>query len=165
MAEIVSSVAGGLQGSLTGMLNKGSEWLDRIMPPERRNELMAKVSKFATEKPAMAVNLSSLHQLRLDTDNQIILVLHPVPPRPFRRAHGPLHHHDHHSRRLLHHRRSHPCTPRRSPIFRRLHRFCIDHPIAYPFHHDGCGFIHLAMGYGRILPVEMVQQERDPGNP
>ncbi|KAL8881604.1 MAG: hypothetical protein Q9192_007764 [Flavoplaca navasiana] len=54
MAELVSSVAGGLQGSLTGMVNKGSEWLDRIMPPERRNELMAKISKFATEKPAMA---------------------------------------------------------------------------------------------------------------
>ena len=57
MAELVSSVAGGLQGSLNGMLNKGSEWLDRIMPPERRNELMAKISKFATEKPAMAVCL------------------------------------------------------------------------------------------------------------
>ncbi|KAL8987783.1 MAG: hypothetical protein Q9169_008652, partial [Polycauliona sp. 2 TL-2023] len=54
MAEMISGIAGGLQGSLTGMLNKGSEWLDRIMPPERRNELMAKVSKFATEKPAMA---------------------------------------------------------------------------------------------------------------
>ncbi|KAL8923664.1 MAG: hypothetical protein Q9172_003015 [Xanthocarpia lactea] len=54
MAEMISGVAGGLQGSLTGMLNKGSEWLDRIMPPERRNELMAKISKFATEKPMMA---------------------------------------------------------------------------------------------------------------
>ena len=55
MAEMISGVAGGLQGSLTGMLNKGTEWLDRIMPPERRNELMAKISKFATEKPMMAV--------------------------------------------------------------------------------------------------------------
>ncbi|KAL8787742.1 MAG: hypothetical protein Q9213_002062 [Squamulea squamosa] len=54
MAEMISGIAGGLQGSLTGMLNKGSEWLDRIMPPERRNDLMAKVSKFATEKPMMA---------------------------------------------------------------------------------------------------------------
>ncbi|CAO1603779.1 hypothetical protein XANCAGTX0491_007357 [Xanthoria calcicola] len=54
MAEMISGVAGGLQGSLTGMLNKGTEWLDRIMPPERRNELMAKISKFATEKPMMA---------------------------------------------------------------------------------------------------------------
>ncbi|KAL8665561.1 MAG: hypothetical protein Q9168_007666 [Polycauliona sp. 1 TL-2023] len=51
---MISSVTGGLQGSLTGMLNKGSEWLDRLMPPEKRNELMAKASKFATEKPAMA---------------------------------------------------------------------------------------------------------------
>lgn len=55
MAEMISGVAGGLQGSLTGMLNKGSDLLDRFMPPERRNELMAKISKFATEKPMMAV--------------------------------------------------------------------------------------------------------------
>ncbi|KAL8805863.1 MAG: hypothetical protein Q9200_005261 [Gallowayella weberi] len=54
MAEMISGLTGGLQGSLTGMLNKGSEWLDRLMPPERRNELMAKISKFATEKPMMA---------------------------------------------------------------------------------------------------------------
>ncbi|KAL8701237.1 MAG: hypothetical protein Q9201_005016 [Fulgogasparrea decipioides] len=54
MAEIVSSVAGGLQGSLTGMVNKGSEWLDRMFPPERRNELIAKISKFAKEKPMLA---------------------------------------------------------------------------------------------------------------
>ncbi|KAL8728436.1 MAG: hypothetical protein Q9166_005398 [cf. Caloplaca sp. 2 TL-2023] len=54
MAEMISGLAGGLQGSLTGIVNKGSEWLDRIMPPERRDEIMAKISKFATEKPMMA---------------------------------------------------------------------------------------------------------------
>ncbi|KAL8939748.1 MAG: hypothetical protein Q9216_003192 [Gyalolechia sp. 2 TL-2023] len=54
MAEMVSGLAGGLQGSLNGMLNKGSDWLDSIFPPEKRNELMAKISKFATEKPMMA---------------------------------------------------------------------------------------------------------------
>lgn len=55
MAEMVSSVAGGLQGSLTGLVNKGTAWLDNIFPPERRNELSAKISKFASEKPMMAV--------------------------------------------------------------------------------------------------------------
>ncbi|KAL8690542.1 MAG: hypothetical protein Q9218_004040 [Villophora microphyllina] len=54
MAEIISGVAGGLQGSLTGMLDKGSAWLDNIFPPEKRNELIAKISKFAKEKPMMA---------------------------------------------------------------------------------------------------------------
>ncbi|KAL8800457.1 MAG: hypothetical protein Q9182_005169 [Xanthomendoza sp. 2 TL-2023] len=56
MAEMISGLTGGLQGSLTGLLNKGSEWLDRLMPPERRNELMAKISKFATEKPMLAAD-------------------------------------------------------------------------------------------------------------
>ncbi|KAL8954395.1 MAG: hypothetical protein Q9183_007145, partial [Haloplaca sp. 2 TL-2023] len=51
---MISGVAGGLQGSLTGLVNKGSEWLDSIFPPEKRNELSAKLSKFATEKPMMA---------------------------------------------------------------------------------------------------------------
>ncbi|KAL8948056.1 MAG: hypothetical protein Q9222_005723 [Ikaeria aurantiellina] len=54
MAEMVSGIAGGLQGSLTGMVNKGSAWIDSIFPPERRNELIAKLNKFATEKPMMA---------------------------------------------------------------------------------------------------------------
>ncbi|KAL8662061.1 MAG: hypothetical protein Q9202_005035 [Teloschistes flavicans] len=54
MAEMISGVAGGLQGSLTGMVNKGSAWLDNIFPPEKRNELIAKISKFANEKPMMA---------------------------------------------------------------------------------------------------------------
>ncbi|KAL9596623.1 MAG: hypothetical protein Q9219_005660 [cf. Caloplaca sp. 3 TL-2023] len=54
MAEMISGITGGLQGSLNGMLNKGSAWLDSIFPPEKRNELMAKISKFATEKPMMA---------------------------------------------------------------------------------------------------------------
>ncbi|KAL8640879.1 MAG: hypothetical protein Q9228_002245 [Teloschistes exilis] len=54
MAEMISGVAGGLQGSLTGMVNKGSAWLDNIFPPEKRNELIAKITKFANEKPMMA---------------------------------------------------------------------------------------------------------------
>lgn len=59
MAEMISGVAGGLQGSLTGMVNKGSAWLDNIFPPEKRNELIAKITKFANEKPMMAVCASS----------------------------------------------------------------------------------------------------------
>ena len=59
MAEAISGIAGGLQGSVGGMLNKGSAWLDGIFPPEKRNELMAKISKFATEKPMLAVRLRS----------------------------------------------------------------------------------------------------------
>lgn len=56
MAEAISGIAGGLQGSVGGMLNQGSAWLDSIFPPEKRNELMAKISKFATEKPMLAVS-------------------------------------------------------------------------------------------------------------
>lgn len=59
MAEAISGIAGGLQGSVGGMLNQGSAWLDSIFPPEKRNELMARISKFATEKPMLAVRIPS----------------------------------------------------------------------------------------------------------
>ena len=59
MAEMLSGVTGSLQGWVNGLINKGQGWLDRLMPPERRNELAAKASKFATEKPALAVRLFS----------------------------------------------------------------------------------------------------------
>lgn len=55
MAEVISGMTGALQGTLSGMLNKGQSILDRFFPPERRNELWAKLSKFATEKPLLAV--------------------------------------------------------------------------------------------------------------
>jgi hypothetical protein len=55
MAEALSGATGALQGTVGGMLNKGSAWLDSIFPPEKRNELIAKMSKFATEKPMLAV--------------------------------------------------------------------------------------------------------------
>ncbi|KAG7005211.1 hypothetical protein G7Y79_00021g050780 [Physcia stellaris] len=66
MAEALSGMTGVLQGSIGGLLNKGQGILDRFFPPERRNELSAKLSKFATEKPMFAsfilsqVALSSL---------------------------------------------------------------------------------------------------------
>ena len=55
MAEAISGIAGGLQGSVGGVLNQGSAWLDSIFPPEKRNELIARISKFAKEKPMLAV--------------------------------------------------------------------------------------------------------------
>ena len=56
MAEALSGMTGMLQGSIGGLLNKGQGILDRFFPPERRNELSAKLSKFATEKPMFAVS-------------------------------------------------------------------------------------------------------------
>lgn len=55
MAEVVGGMTGALQGTLTGLVNKGQDWLDRIFPPEKRGEIWAKLSKFATEKPLLAV--------------------------------------------------------------------------------------------------------------
>lgn len=55
MAEMLSGATGALQGTLSGVVNQGSAWIDSVFPPEKRNELMAKISKFATEKPMLAV--------------------------------------------------------------------------------------------------------------
>ncbi|MCJ1427027.1 hypothetical protein MMC29_004930 [Sticta canariensis] len=54
MAEVISGMAGALQGTLGGIVNQGQNFLDRIFPPEKRNELWAKLSRFATEKPMLA---------------------------------------------------------------------------------------------------------------
>ncbi|KAL8816885.1 MAG: hypothetical protein Q9191_008250 [Dirinaria sp. TL-2023a] len=59
MAEALSSFTGVLQGSIGGLLNKGQNILDRFIPPERRNELSNRLSKFATEKPMLASFLLS----------------------------------------------------------------------------------------------------------
>ncbi|KAI4214079.1 MAG: hypothetical protein LQ351_003483 [Letrouitia transgressa] len=59
MAEAVSGLTGSIQGTLTGALDRGSAFIDRIFPPEKRNELSAKLSKFATEKPMFASFLLS----------------------------------------------------------------------------------------------------------
>ena len=56
MAESLSGVAGSLQGMGTGLLDRGKSILDSIIPPETRNELSAKISKFFTEKPMLAVS-------------------------------------------------------------------------------------------------------------
>ena len=57
MAEALSGMTGALQGSVTGMLNKGQGFFDRFFPPEKRAQLSQKISKFATEKPMLAVSL------------------------------------------------------------------------------------------------------------
>lgn len=59
MAEALSGFTGVLQGSIGGLLNKGQNILDRFIPPERRNELSNRLSKFATEKPMLASFLLS----------------------------------------------------------------------------------------------------------
>ena len=57
MASIVGGMTGALQGTLTGVLNQGQGLLDRFFPPERREELYARATKFATEQPAFAVSV------------------------------------------------------------------------------------------------------------
>ncbi|KAK4691404.1 hypothetical protein P7C71_g5591, partial [Lecanoromycetidae sp. Uapishka_2] len=59
MAEALSGATGALQGTVGGMLNNGSAWLDSIFPPEKRNELIARISKFAKEKPMLASFIAS----------------------------------------------------------------------------------------------------------
>jgi len=67
----VTSIAGGatgaplggmtgmLQGGLSSILNMGTGILDKILPPAKREDLKAKLTKFATEKPYLASFLLS----------------------------------------------------------------------------------------------------------
>ncbi|MCJ1248149.1 hypothetical protein MMC30_005364 [Trapelia coarctata] len=59
MAELVGGMTGALQGTVTGVLNKGQNWIDKFFPPERRAELWAMFVKFTTEKPMLASFLLS----------------------------------------------------------------------------------------------------------
>lgn len=71
MAEQVAGIAGGvtgmglggltgaLQGGVANLLNAGQGYFDRWFPPEKREELKAKIAKFATEKPLLAAFLLS----------------------------------------------------------------------------------------------------------
>ncbi len=59
MSEVVGKVSGALAGTASSVLNQGQGLLDRWFPPEKREELMAKMSKFASEKPMLAVSLPS----------------------------------------------------------------------------------------------------------
>ncbi|SLM39871.1 hypothetical protein LPUS_10521 [Lasallia pustulata] len=59
MASVVGGMAGALQGTATGVLNQGQSLLDRFFPPERREELWAKFTQFATERPKFAAFILS----------------------------------------------------------------------------------------------------------
>jgi len=71
MADQVAGIAGGvtgmglggltgaLQGGVANLLTAGQGYLDRWFPPEKREELKAKIVKFATEKPHLAAFLLS----------------------------------------------------------------------------------------------------------
>ncbi|MCJ1353233.1 MAG: hypothetical protein MMC33_003218 [Icmadophila ericetorum] len=59
MAELLGGLTGSLQGYLNGFLNFGSSILDRFFPPEKRAQVSAMLSKFATEKPMLASFLLS----------------------------------------------------------------------------------------------------------
>ena len=56
MAEAVSGLTGSLQGTVTGLANRGQSFIDSIIPPETRNKILAWISKFAAEKPKLAVH-------------------------------------------------------------------------------------------------------------
>ena len=55
MAEAVSGLTGQLQGTITGLGNKGMQWLDSIFPPESRAKAVNAITKFSSEKPMLAV--------------------------------------------------------------------------------------------------------------
>lgn len=71
MADQVAGIAGGvtgtglggitgaLQGGVANLLNAGQGYLDRWFPPAKREELKAKIVKFATERPQLAAFLLS----------------------------------------------------------------------------------------------------------
>lgn len=55
----LGSMTGMLQGGVTSVLNMGTNILDKILPPEKREDMKAKITKFATEKPYLASFLLS----------------------------------------------------------------------------------------------------------
>jgi hypothetical protein len=71
MADQVAGIAGGvtgtglggltgvLQGGVANLLNAGQGYFDRWFPPNKREELKAKIAKFATERPQLAAFLLS----------------------------------------------------------------------------------------------------------
>ncbi|MDI1491586.1 MAG: hypothetical protein OHK93_002795 [Ramalina farinacea] len=59
MAEAVSGLTGSLQGTVTGLANRGQSFIDSIIPPETRNKILAWISKFAAEKPKLASFIAS----------------------------------------------------------------------------------------------------------
>lgn len=60
MAEAVSGLTGSLQGTITGLGNRGMQWLDTVFPPESRAKAMNAITKFCSEKPMLAVRFQLL---------------------------------------------------------------------------------------------------------
>ena len=57
MAEALGSLTGSIQGTVTGLGNKGMQMIDSICPPETRAKIMNAVTKFSSEKPQLAVRI------------------------------------------------------------------------------------------------------------
>lgn len=55
----LGGLSGALQGGVNDVLSNGKGMLDRFFPPEKREALWAKITKFATEKPMLASFLLS----------------------------------------------------------------------------------------------------------
>lgn len=55
----LGGLTGTLQGGISTLTSSGKGMLDRWFPPEKRENLMAKLTKFATEKPMLASFLLS----------------------------------------------------------------------------------------------------------
>jgi hypothetical protein len=55
----LGGLSGALQGGVSTLMNGGQGMLDRWFPPEKRENLYAKITKFATEKPMLASFLLS----------------------------------------------------------------------------------------------------------
>jgi hypothetical protein len=55
----LGGVTGALQGGVANLLNAGQGYLDRWFPPAKREELKAKIVKFAIERPQLAAFLLS----------------------------------------------------------------------------------------------------------
>ena len=160
-------MTGVLQGSIGGLLNKGQSILDRFFPPERRNELSAKLSKFATEKPMLAVShyqhLMLIFTIRFPLIPRSVLYFLPIsalfPPS------WSLHRPYNHCRRLRSCRSALNRRPRCSRIHRHLCWNWPHHTLTNAVRHHVRRSFHLALGYRRILHCQMVQSERDPRYP
>ncbi|KAK5941749.1 hypothetical protein PMZ80_005700 [Knufia obscura] len=55
----LGGITGMLQGGVTSLLNMGTNLLNKVVPPETRENLKEKLTKFATEKPYLASFLLS----------------------------------------------------------------------------------------------------------
>ena len=55
----LGTLTGALQGGLTNFFDMGKGYLDKFFPPEKREDLKQKLTKFATERPKLAAFLLS----------------------------------------------------------------------------------------------------------